>query len=58
MSGAGHEAVDGERRSVTELVYVPNDLQDGHYWLQLELAPVCSDATPSRPVLYPLEFPR
>lgn len=58
MGGVGHEAVDGKRRSVTELVYVPDELQDGHYWLQLELAPVYSDATPSRPLLHPLEFPR
>jgi arylformamidase len=46
--------VDPERRSVTEMLYVPDALADGLYWLHLELSPLVSDATPSRPVLYPV----
>ncbi len=42
-------------RSVTEMIFVPDDLPDGDYWLDLQLSPLQSDATPSRPVLYPLE---
>ena len=49
--------LEGERRShatITEFIYVPNDLQDGTYILNLQLAPFENDASPSRPVLYRL----
>lgn len=41
-------------RTITELIYVPSTLVDGIYLLNLETAPFENDATPSRPVLYPL----
>ena len=43
-----------ERRqaTITELIYVPNDIEDGRYWLNLQVAPFENDAAPSRPVLY------
>jgi len=41
-------------RSITEMIYVPDDLADGLYWLHLELSPLRLDATPSRPILYPV----
>jgi kynurenine formamidase len=47
--------LDPARRSITEMIYVENDIPDGEYWLQLELSPIHSDATPSRPILYPME---
>lgn len=53
LDGRPTGGVDGRRRSVTEMIFAPDDLADGAYWLQLELAPLVSDATPSRPVLYP-----
>jgi kynurenine formamidase len=53
----GTGGVDGRRRSVTEMIFVPDELADGTYWLQLGMAPLVSDATPSRPVLYPAELP-
>lgn len=37
--------------TITELVYVPNDVADGEYMLNLQIAPFESDATPSRPIL-------
>lgn len=40
--------------TITELVYVPNNLEDGSYLLNLQTAPFENDATPSRPVLYKL----
>lgn len=40
--------------SITELIYVPDHLNDGFYLLNLHVAPVESDAAPSRPVLYAL----
>src|SRR5262249_54866731 len=38
------------RRSVTELIFVPDDVADGTYLLDLQIAPIASDAAPSRPV--------
>lgn len=46
---------DPVKRSVTEMIYVPDDIPDGDYWLDLQLAPFVSDAVPSRPVIYPLD---
>lgn len=43
---------NGEGRSITELVYVTDDIKDGNYFLQLHIAPMESDASPSRPLLY------
>jgi len=47
--------LDAGRRSATEMIYVPDEVSDGIYWLELGLSPLLSDATPSRPVLYPAE---
>lgn len=51
----GPGGLDPARRSATEMIFVPDDLGDGLYWLELGLSPLLSDATPSRPVLYPVE---
>jgi kynurenine formamidase len=40
--------------TVTELIYVPNELQDGWYLLDLQVAPFEADAAPSRPFLFPV----
>ena len=40
--------------TITELVYVPNDVEDGRYLLNLQIAPFHADASPSRPLLFPL----
>lgn len=40
------------RRTITEFIYVPNDVYDGTYFLNLQTAPFVNDAAPSRPVLY------
>jgi kynurenine formamidase len=45
-----------QSRSVTEMIFVPDDLADGDYWLDIQLSALQSDATPSRPVLYPVGF--
>ena len=37
--------------TITELIYVPNEVADGDYLLNLQIAPFASDAAPSRPVL-------
>lgn len=38
--------------TITEFIYVPNDVEDGEYLLNLMIAPFENDATPSKPVLY------
>ena len=38
--------------TVTEMIYVPDDIEDGHYELALQPAPFTGDATPSNPTLY------
>jgi len=40
---------------ITELIYVPNEVYDGLYLLNLQTSNFLSDAVPSRPVIYPLE---
>ncbi|MBU0800828.1 MAG: cyclase family protein [Alphaproteobacteria bacterium] len=39
-------------RTITELIYVPDNISDGAYILNLQVAPFRADASPSRPVLY------
>ncbi len=41
--------------TITELIYVPNSIKDGTYFLNLQVAPFENDASPSRPVLYKIE---
>jgi kynurenine formamidase len=38
--------------TITELIYVPNEVEDGEYLLNLQIAPFASDAAPSRPVIF------
>jgi len=38
--------------TITEFIYVPNEVEDGEYLLNLMIAPFENDATPSKPVLY------
>lgn len=39
-------------RTITELIFVENAIEDGVYILDLQMAPFENDASPSRPVLY------
>jgi kynurenine formamidase len=41
--------------TITELIYIPNEISDGEYLLNLQIAPFASDASPSRPLLFRLE---
>lgn len=40
------------RRTITELIYVPDEIVDGTYLMELQVAPFENDAAPSRPLLY------
>ncbi|MGH7784095.1 MAG: cyclase family protein, partial [Candidatus Binatia bacterium] len=44
--------------TITELIYVPNEVEDGECLLNLQIAPFAADASPSRPVLFKLDFDR
>ncbi|MCE2734762.1 MAG: cyclase family protein [Flammeovirgaceae bacterium] len=41
---------------ITELVFVPNFIQDGLYLLNLQIISLEMDASPSKPILYPLDL--
>jgi kynurenine formamidase len=41
--------------TVTELAYIPNNVDDGLYLLNLQVAPFENDAAPSRPLIFPLK---
>jgi arylformamidase len=45
-----HEAA--RRRTVTEMIFVPDEVADGRYLLTIQIPNIISDAVPSRPILY------
>lgn len=38
--------------TITELIFIPNTVEDGTYFLNIQMASFENDASPSRPVLY------
>ena len=42
--------------TITEMIFVPNEAEDGSYLLNLQIASFENDASPSKPVLYNLRF--
>ncbi len=42
-------------RTITELIFVENEIVDGEYILDLQVAPIENDASPSRPILYQIK---
>ena len=48
----GHSRLNS---TITELVYVPNEIEDGLYLLNIQVPSIDLDAAPSKPVLYQLE---
>ncbi len=54
VEAGSHEVNDDSRfnSTITELIYVPNEIADGEYLLNLQIAPFASDCAPSRPVLF------
>lgn len=50
LADAGHP-----QGTITEMIYAPDDVQDGYYLLDLQIPAFVSDAAPSRPVIYSLE---
>ncbi|VAW44274.1 hypothetical protein MNBD_GAMMA02-1770, partial [hydrothermal vent metagenome] len=52
-----HQAADHQHshKTITEMVYVPDDIKDGNYLLNLQLPRLNLNAVPSNPVLYQLD---
>jgi len=42
-------------RTISELIYVPNSIKDGDYFLNIQITALQMDASPSKPVLYSIE---
>lgn len=38
--------------TITEMIYVPNEIKDGYYFLQMQITSLQLDASPSMPLLY------
>lgn len=43
------------QRTISELIYVPNDIKDGLYFLQIQIASFEIDVSPSKIVIYQVE---
>jgi hypothetical protein len=41
-----------QNKTITEMIFVPDLLDDGHYLLNLQIPAFVSDAAPSRPIVY------
>ena len=42
------------KKTITELIGIPDHIKDGRYLLNLSLANIENDAVPSRPIIYKL----
>lgn len=56
LEEGSHELVMKQemQKTITEMIFVNEKIKDGSYLLNLQIAPFESDASPSRPLLYPL----
>jgi len=41
--------------TITEFIFVPNSVEDGKYFLNLQIAPFENDASPSKPIIYKID---
>jgi hypothetical protein len=41
-----------QNKTITEMIFAPDSLENGHYLLNLQIPAFVSDAAPSRPILY------
>ena len=46
----------GNTNTITELIYIPNEVIDGEYLLNLQFMPIENDAAPSRPILFKIDY--
>lgn len=52
FSGAGTSKEKKSKRTITELIFVPGEVPDGIYFLNLQIAGFENDAAPGKPVLF------
>lgn len=50
-----HQVPEPSCKSITEFVYLPDEVEDGLYLLSLNVSNIRSDAAPSRPILYRIQ---
>lgn len=50
-----YPATINKSRTITELVYVPEEIDDGYYLLNLQIVSFALDACPSKPIIFNLE---
>jgi arylformamidase len=43
---------DASQKTITEMVYLSDSIEDGNYFVNIQIPPFVSDAAPSRPVLF------
>jgi arylformamidase len=49
------DAASHSLNTITEMIYVPDNVPDGLYLLNIQAAPFKSDASPSRPVIFKIQ---
>ena len=49
-------ASGGNSNTLTELVYISDEIIDGDYYLNLQIMPIENDAAPSRPILFKINY--
>jgi kynurenine formamidase len=56
LPAEGHESSHGYAdRTITEMIFVDDELSDGFYLVNLQIPPFVLDAAPSRPMIIPVE---
>ena len=56
VTDVNHLNVDARLNStITEMIFVPNEVLDGNYVLNLQIASFENDASPSKPILYSIQ---
>jgi len=56
VKDVNHLNVDARLNStITEMIFVPNEVHDGNYVLNLQIASFENDASPSKPILYSIQ---
>ena len=42
-------------KTISEMIFVPDEIQDGIYLLSIQVPAFCTDAAPSRPIIYQID---
>lgn len=46
---------NASQKTITEMIYIPDSVEDGPYFLNIQIPPFVTDAAPSRPLLFKVE---